>query len=200
MNTERNPGGLSVRALEPAEILSIYKDHITRDFPPNEVKPFSIINDAITRGEYRCYGTFDGGSIAAYAFFVTIREREKSIWLFDYLAVVPFRRDQGIGSAFLQALNREIMPEADAVLLEIDDPACADGEEHLHRLRREKFYHRNGLVDTGITACVNSANYKILEVTRHELHDRKTCQDYYLELYRHLLPSVLFDRTVRITN
>lgn len=192
------PAGLSIRPLEPAQIRAVYKERMTVDFPPDELKSLAIIERAIRRSEYRCYGGFIGENIAAYAFFVTIRERGETVWLFDYLAVEQSRRDQGIGSAFLQALQREVLPEADAVLLEIDDPDFAEGEERLHRLRRERFYHRNGLVDTGVTANVFGVDFKILEVPRRALHDRETCQDYYRELYRRLLPSDMFSREVKV--
>ena len=153
---------ITVRMLSLNEIRAVYRERIVNDFPENEIKPLSMIERAIRRGEYRCYGGFDSVGLAAYAFFVTIRENGQAVWLFDYLAVDRERRDQGVGSAFLQALRQEVLPEADMVLLEIDDPDTAEGEELAHRLRREAFYARNGLIDTGTTAQVFGADFRIL--------------------------------------
>ena len=158
-----------------------------------------MIERAIRRGEYRCYGGFDSVGLAAYAFFVTIRENGQAVWLFDYLAVDRERRDQGVGSAFLQALRQEVLPEADMVLLEIDDPAAAEGEELAHRLRREAFYVRNGLIDTGITAQVFGADFRLLEIPVHGTHAKEACRTGYDAIYRRLLPPLLFRHNVHIS-
>ena len=52
-------------------------------------------------------GDLQAGLLAdllAYAFFVILPGEEGPSLLFDYLAVVPALRDQGIGSAFIAAL------------------------------------------------------------------------------------------------
>ena len=190
---------MTVRMLTLNEIRTVYCERIVDDFPENEIKPLKMIERACTRGEYRCYGGFTGESLAAYAFFVTIRENGQAVWLFDYLAVDRERRDQGVGSAFLQALRQDVLPEADMVLLEIDDPAAAEGAERDHRLRREAFYTRNGLIDTGITAQVFGADFRILEIPVHGTHTKETCRARYDAIYRHLLPPLLFRHNVHIS-
>ena len=195
-NSMANP--LTVRLLTLNEIRTVYCERIVDDFPENEIKPLKMIERACTRGECRCYGGFTGEALAAYAFFVTNRENGQAVWLFDYLAVERERRDQGIGSAFLQALSQEILPEAEMVLLEIDDPAAAEGEELARRLRREAFYVRNGLIDTGITAQVFGADFRLLEIPVHGTHAKETCRARYDAIYRHL-PPLLFRHNVHIS-
>ena len=190
---------MTVRMLSLNEIRAVYRERIVDDFPENEIKPLKMIERAIRREEYRCYGGFDSIGLAAYAFFVTNRENGQAVWLFDYLAVDQPRRDQGVGSAFLQALRQEVLPEADMVLLEIDDPAAAEGAERDHRLRREAFYTRNGLIDTGITAQVFGADFRILEIPVHGTHTKEACRAGYDAIYRHLLPPLLFRHNVHIS-
>ena len=191
-------GDPSVRLLTSGEIRTVYRERMTRDFPPDELKPLRMIERAIRRREYRCYGGFYGDDLAAYAFFATIRENGRTVWLFDYLAVDEPRRDRGVGSAFLQTLRRDILPEADIVLLEIDDPSFAEGEEREHRLRREAFYLRNGLIDTGLRACVFGVDFRILEVPVHGQHTIDICRPGYSAVYRHILPVLLYRRMVSI--
>ncbi len=190
---------MTVRMLLLNEIRAVYRERIVDDFPENEIKPLKMIERACTRGEYHCYGGFTGESLAAYAFFVTIRENGQAVWLFDYLAVDRERRDQGVGSVFLQALCGAVLREADIVLLEIDDPAAAEGEELAHRLRREAFYARNGLIDTGITAQVFGADFRLLEIPVHGTHAKETCRAGYDAIYRRLLPPLLFRHNIHIS-
>ena len=153
---------LTIQLLTLPEIRTLYKERMVHDFPADELKPLTMIERAVKRGEYRCYGGLEGGAIAAYAFFVTIRDEGRTIWLFDYLAVDEARRDRGIGSVFLRALGRDVLPEAEMVLLEIDDPAFADGAEREHRLRRIRFYRRAGGQRTGVRLMLFGCDYEIM--------------------------------------
>ena len=72
-------------------------------------------------------------------------------------------RDEGVGSRFLQALISGPLRNMDCVLLEVDDPACADTPEEADiRNRRLSFYLRNGLRDTDVKATVYGVQFKIL--------------------------------------
>ena len=191
-------GSLTVRPLVQDEMVSIYRERMVHDFPTSELKPLMAIQRALRRGEYRSYGAVDADGIAAYAFFVTARIQGKSVWLFDYYAVEKTRRDQGIGSMFLRRLQEQVLPEADLVLLEIDNPDAAQGGEKALRLRREAFYLRNGLRDTGVRAVVFQVSYRILEVPVHRAHAEEEAGEMYRELYRQMLPAPLFRRMIQI--
>ena len=41
-----------IRALEADEIRSLYRERLTRDFPPNELKPLDMIERALRRDRY----------------------------------------------------------------------------------------------------------------------------------------------------
>ena len=71
------------------------------DFPPSELKPLSMIYDAIERGIYECLGLMDGTDIVGYAYLI----RKGDDYLIDYLAVCPDRRNAGLGSEMLRLLG-----------------------------------------------------------------------------------------------
>ena len=56
---------LKVRELRVDEIKNLYNERLTRDFPPAELKPFTMIMSALDRDAYICYGALVGESILA---------------------------------------------------------------------------------------------------------------------------------------
>ncbi len=189
----------TVEELTLNQIRALYKGRMREDFPPAEIKPLSAIERAFRRGEYVCFGAMAGEDIAAYAFFIRLREGEKSIALFDYLAVKKEARCTGIGSAFLQALTAGYLRGMDAVLLEVDDPACAgDAEERNIRDRRLRFYLRNGLKDTSVTAVVFGVQFRILALPVGPCPTPDETRRMYAALYRAVMPPKIFAGEVLI--
>ena len=189
----------AVKTLSLPEIRSIYTDHVTRDFPPDERKPMDAIETAYARGEYQCFGAFEEDSLAAYAFFVRLRRKDETLYLFDYLAVLPEKRDQGVGSRFLQALMADALAAADCVLLEVEHPDYAEIEdERALRLRRLAFYLRNGLTDTGVSARVYHVEFRILSLPVGKPRNPAEMADIYRALYRAVMPRWIYDKMVEI--
>lgn len=188
-----------IRQLTAAQVRAVYRQHITHDFPDDERKPLSAILRAMERGEYLCFGAFREEELLAYACFVMIQEGERTLYLFDYLAVCRGLRDRGIGSGFLQALMSGPLRNAGCVLLEIDDPDYAeDADERALRLRRERFYLRNGLKHTGVSACVFHVHYKIMELPVCPLHPRQAVSQIYQRLYHAVMPEWVYRRMVEV--
>lgn len=188
-----------VKPLSLPGIRRIYAQHITRDFPPDERKPLDAIESAYARGEYQCFGAFEEEKLAAYAFFVKLRKNAETLYLFDYLAVLPERRDQGVGSRFLQALMADALSAADCVLLEVDHPDYAKTEaERALRLRRLAFYLRNGLTDTGVSARVYHVEYRILSLPVGKPRKSAETADIYQALYHAVMPRWIYDEMVEI--
>ena len=154
--------GLSMVRLSAAQAHEIYDRHLKKDFPPDEVKPFSAILSMMQRGCYEAYGAYENGELAAYAFYATTGYKGKRIALLDYYAVVSDRRGRGIGTAVLKLLSPGRLSLA-CVLIECERPARArTEEEQAVREKRILFYERCGACRTGVGAKLYGVEYDIL--------------------------------------
>ena len=188
-----------VRQLTPEQVRGVYRRHILHDFPANERKPLSAILRALERNEYICFGAFREEQLLAYAYFVVLRE-ECPLYLFDYLAVCRGLRSRSIGSGFLRALMSGPLRDAGCVLLEIDDPDYAENaDERALRLRRERFYLRNGLRHTGVTALVFHVHYRIMELPVCPPHSIREASAIDRRLYHAIMPEWVYRSMVEVT-
>lgn len=189
----------TVETLSLPQIRALYRERLTRDFPRDEIKPLAMIEKALARGEYVCYGAVSEEDILAYAYFVKLKQNEKPYALFDYYAVRQDIRSRGVGSRFIQALIAGPLREMDCVLLEVDDPDCAQTPEEAEtRNRRLAFYLRNGLRDADVKATVYGVQYKILTLPVGRNISREEIRKKYAALYRSLFPARLFREKVLI--
>ena len=188
-----------VRALALPQIRALYAERLSVDFPPDELKPLSAIEQAFARSAYACYGAVDGDRTLAYAFFVKLNEHGRRLALFDYFAVDRMLRGQGVGGRFLQALIAGPLRDLSCVLLEVDEPACAASPEDQETcLRRLRFYLRNGLTDTSVTATVYGVTYRILALPVGTVPDPAETRRVYAALYRSVMPARIFSSKVII--
>ena len=186
---------MNIDSLTPQEIREIYRQRMKDDFPRNELKSLGMIERALKKGCYLCYGLRNGADILAYAFFVLTED----IYMFDYFAVRKDLRGTGIGSAFLKELCGSCLGEASCVLLEVDDPSSGDSEEErMIRKRRLSFYLRNGLRDTGARARTFGVDFLILEFPIGEPHSREEAGRNYSRIYQTILPIPVYKRMVEI--
>ena len=187
----------TVETLSLPQIRALYHERMTRDFPQDELKPLAMIEKALARGEYVCYGAVSEEDILAYSYFVKLKQNEKPYALFDYYAVRQDIRGQGVGSQFIQALIAGPLREMDCVLLEVDDPVCAQTQEEAEiRNRRLAFYLRNGLRDADVKATVYGVQFKILTLPVGSALSREEVRKKYAALYRAFMPPKLFAEKV----
>ena len=74
---------MQTRILTIEEIREVYEKYLYYDFPDDERKPLSRIEQSIREGRYLCTGAFaEDGGFLAYAFFVF----EKEVCLLDRLS------------------------------------------------------------------------------------------------------------------
>lgn len=182
------------------QVLRVYPEQMVPTFPADELKPLYMIKQALQRGEYLCLGATGGDDVLAIAFFVKIVREGRTLMLFDYFAVREDLRNRGLGGRLLRALIAEpFIAEADAVLLEVDEPDAAATPEALEiRNRRLAFYLRNGLRDTGAHADVYGVTYRILSLpTGRDLSPDEVRRTYAM-LYHSILPERLYRRWVFI--
>lgn len=189
----------TVESLSLPQVRALYYGRLQEDFPPDEIKTLGTIERAMGRGEYFCLGAMAGDEILSYAFFVKLKAEEREFALFDYFAVKKEARCQGVGSAFLKALTAGPLKKMKAVLLEVDDPACApDGTEEVIRNRRLRFYLRNGLTDTTVTATVWGVQFRILALPVGGFPSPAETRRMYAALYRAIMPPEMFASKVLI--
>ena len=88
-----------------AELESIYRTWMRKNFAEDELKPFSMIAEAWEKGVYDCYVLTEQETILGYACFM----RQDNSFLIDYLAVSAeiytelyhrVRRDPALRSQF----------------------------------------------------------------------------------------------------
>lgn len=186
---------LTVKKLDHfSQVEKIYASLMRRDFCPDELRSLRYIRKFWYKGEYLGYGLYDGGHLLVYA-FVLRRGRHYGL---DYFAVSRKHRGKGLGSAFLKELSDRI-PDADCVLVEVEDPDAAQEEEtRTLRQRRIGFYLRNGFYDTGIRSCAFGVDYRVLNAASESRLSVPELRDFYVGVYRSVLSPKLFDVNFRI--
>ena len=185
---------MNIRELTIEEVRKVYKDHVRYDFPDEERKPLSRIEKTIREGKYLCLGAFgDDGGLLAYAFFVF----EKEACLLDYYAVVPDKRGEGIGSAFLK--EAVMCARADVTIIEIEDPeAAVPEEEKKARERRLNFYLNAGCVNTHVRVTTFGVEFLLLEYPVTTSHKREMIAEGYRSIYRSILPKRMFEKNILV--
>ena len=173
---------MKTRELKIEEVRDVYQKHMRYDFPDEERKPLSRIEKTIHEGKYLCLGAFgDDGGFLAYAFFVF----EKEACLLDYYAVVPDKRGEGIGSAFL----KEAVKCTHADVTE---------EEKKARERRLNFYLNAGCVNTHVRVTTFGVEFLLLEYPVTTSHNRAVIAEGYRSIYRSILPKRVFEKNILV--
>ena len=185
---------MKTRELKIEEVRDVYQKHMRYDFPDEERKPLSRIEKTIREGKYLCLGAFgEDGGLLAYAFFVFEREA----CLLDYYAVVPDKRGEGIGSAFLK--EAVMCTRADVTIIEIEDPeAAVPEEEKKARERRLNFYLNAGCVNTHVRVTTFGVEFLLLEYPVTTFHNRAVIAEGYRSIYRSILPKRMFEKNILV--
>lgn len=171
------------------QIKYIYKVSMKVDFPDDERKPLAMILSAQKKGCYECLGLVSGEKILGYGFFYI----KGDDCLLDYFAILSENRNLGYGSEFLKHIEG-YFANIKNVLVEVEDPACAENQdEELIRTRRRDFYMRNGYEDTGAKVTLFGVDYNVLRMKNSVLCTREQAEEIYLNIYRDMLPSLLFN-------
>ena len=106
--------------------------------PLAERTPFRILQSLAKKGGIRFYFAKEGGSVLAYTVLHFFRGYTQVL----YLAVMPEGRGRGTGSKLIPLIKEKA---GGTLILEVEDPACAETQEELvTRERRIAFYRRLG--------------------------------------------------------
>jgi len=153
-----------VRKLGIEEIKKLYRECMQRDFPANELRPFSMIKNLVKKGQYAVYGAYNAESLTGY--FCVLLSEKSNVILLDYLAVQYGMRGCGVGSSLLNSLIGTIKrdyPEAELIAIECEAPQKTKNlQEMTTRKRRISFYQKNGAVLTNYGWYAFGVEYQLL--------------------------------------
>ena len=176
----------------------IYKNYAHRDFPPEEIKPFGVIEEAWGKGGYLAYGFYEKTELRAYAFLVA--DKEKHVLLLDYFAVVRQNRGEGFGSCAL-ALLREACEEWNALVIEVEDDELPniDEETRIARKRRISFYSNAGCHMTAVRSSIWGVDYRIMVMPLRDQCAQGCMAEKLFSIYRSLYHEKVLRQHFEIT-
>lgn len=155
-------------------------------FPASERKPWALIVRRHWEGTMEILSVEDDENsflgLAIFAF-------DKDLALLDYFAISGEMRDQGAGSAVLQALQERYTDRRFLLEIETTKKPCDDLAV---RERRKAFYLRNGLHPMDFDVLLFGVEMEILSNC-----ERLTFEEY-LELYLHACSPKFKDQILRI--
>ncbi|MCM1175745.1 MAG: GNAT family N-acetyltransferase [Blautia sp.] len=186
------------RPMHPAEAEAVYRERGSRDFPSNELKPFSMIQELINSGCYECCGFYkrEKDALCAYAFMMA--DADADMLLLDYFAVCEEVRGKGYGSAALRLLKANYTNWNGMIFEVEDDDAAGTEAERQLRQRRIAFYERNGVVMTKQKSRAFGVDFKLMVMGLGGAAAEDNV-GYFLEsMYRKMLPEKIFEKQFRL--
>lgn len=167
------------------EAAEIYKRWLVKHFPANEVKPLINIKNMWEISGYEAYCLYEDNHLIGYAYLC--QKPSDNYILLDYLAIIDEYRGKGYGSKILSGL-KEIYSDLRAVIIETEDLNKAETPaETLERTRRDRFYTGNGIIKSGITATVYSADYRVWYMPIGEPVSEEDLEAAYDRIYEFML-------------
>lgn len=131
------------------------KDLYLRAFPPEERPPFGMLWRRAARGKGELLAAWDGTEFVG---LVSLLGRGDVVYLF-YLAIDENRRGAGYGSAILALVRQRCEGKRLFLARETLDPAA---ENYDQRLRRHRFYLRNGFSDLPLRLREGQVVYDVM--------------------------------------
>lgn len=154
-------------------------------FPQNELLPLSLLKMRAKAGKAEFCSIYNEGGKWVGFFYTVYNKRIAYIF---FLAIDPHYHGQGLGSATLTAIKERYAGKQITLSAERPDPQAANNEQ---RLRRHRFYAKNGFVKTGLYT-VEKGNEKFdLLSTQSNVNPQlyQQLMDSYLTKHRrHYLP------------
>lgn len=152
----------------------IYETYMRADFPPEEIKPFPVIEKMWKKNSYFVYAFYGDAAmnsiaqnvgedhgLCAYAFLLA--DNKNHVLLLDYFAVLKERRGEGYGS-YAFSLLRETCADWNALIVEVENDEVADIDDKTRntRKRRISFYTEAGCRMTDVRSRLWGVDYRIM--------------------------------------
>lgn len=181
---------IELKRTTDGELSALYRDHMTRDFPPSELKPLEMFRQLIRDGLAAVYLCLSDQQLVGYAALAA--EPGGQAVLLDYLAVVPEQRGTGCGTAILQALQTMLKRP---ILIESEHPEAAQTpEDRQIRTRRIHFYQQAGCRLTGRRVLLFGVDFDLLCLGGPLSPEEAVAA--YASLYQKMLPRERYQKKV----
>ena len=183
-------------SLEEARAIYIGRAH--RDFPSNELKPFSMIERLHNNGCYECYGFYrqEDDKLCAYAFMMA--DTDTNMLLLDYFAVCEELRGKGYGTAALRKLKQDFTTW-NGIIFEVEDDDMAESEEEAFiRRGRIAFYKKSGVVMTTERSHAFGVDYKLMVMNLADSAAGEQIGNKITSVYKKMLPEKVFLEMFRL--
>lgn len=180
------------KKLSLEEARTIYIGCAHRDFPSNELKPFSMIEHLHSNGCYECFGFYrqEDDILCAYAFMMA--DTDTNMLLLDYFAVCEEFRGKGYGTAVLEKLKQDFTTW-NGIIFEVEDDDTAESEEEaLIRRGRIAFYEKSGVVMTKEKSHAFGVDYKLMMMNLADRAAGEQAGDKITSVYKKMLPEKAF--------
>lgn len=174
----------------------IYETHMKADFPPEELKPFPVIEKMWKKDSYFVYVFYEnmpksgieekadnGRVLCAYAFLLA--DNENRVLLLDYFAVCAQKRGMGYGSNAVSLL-RDACAGWNALIVEVENDEMEDIDDKTRttRKRRISFYTEAGCYMTDVKSRLWGVNYRIMVMPLSDKYAREDIGEKLVSLYK----------------
>lgn len=134
-----------------SQVAAVYK----KSFPAEEQMPFWLMRLFAVRKRVDFLAFYDQEEFCGLTYLV---HNEQLVFVF-YLATAPNQRSKGYGSQILNWIQTNYPQQGLVLTIETVDAAYAD---YAQRKRRQSFYFKNGLRDTGYRVKEFGVLYDVL--------------------------------------
>lgn len=177
---------MELTLLDRNAALDVYQRDMRLDFPPEELKPFRVVEELMQAGLYEPLAFRKDGRLTAYAWQAAAPGVD--CVLVDYFAVCRGLRGGGVGTAALAALANYYAPRSRALLVECEHPA--EAPDPAAARRRIGFYLRAGARVLAAESRLFGVRYQLLALPcgGAAISDAAACADL-KALYRLMVPE-----------
>lgn len=173
----------------------IYETNMKADFPPEEIKPFPVIEKMWKKQSYFVYAFYEnvpeggteenagnGRALCAYAFLLA--DNKNQVLLLDYFAVCAQKRGTGYGSYALSLLQ-DACAGWNALIVEVenDEMEDIDNQTRITRKRRISFYMAAGCHMTDVKSRLWGVNYRIMVMPLSDRYAGEHIEEKLVSLY-----------------
>lgn len=157
-------------------------------FPPEERRPFSQILRLQEEGKALPMVIFEEetGEPCGLCFFVL----HKYFALWDFFAIDPSKRDKGYGTEVIEAIKEKF---CDKLVFGEVEPYDENADNNSDRIRRMRFYLRNGVHGTDMTVSLFGVVFQVMYIG-----DTPIDFDDYFEVYASIVGEKMAKKNVSL--